>query len=124
MLKIEVSFRGLIVVGLALLSLWALFELWPVVLLVITAFIFMTALLPYVDWLGRRGLPRVASVLITLLAVLTLLGGMVAIVVPAVVDEFRDRGTTRPRRGVRKPPRTRIRWGTWRSAPGTSTGRA
>lgn len=90
MLKIEVSFRGLIVVGLALLSLWALFELWPVVLLVITAFIFMTALLPYVDWLCRRGLPRVAAVLITLLAVLTLLGGMIAIVVPAVVDEFRD----------------------------------
>ena len=90
MLKIEVSFRGLIVAGLALLSLWALFELWPVVLLVITAFIFMTALLPYVDWLGRRGLPRVAAVLITLLGVLALLGGMVAIVVPAVVDEFRD----------------------------------
>lgn len=90
MLKIEVSYRGLIVVGLALLSLWALFELWPVVLLVITAFIFMTALLPYVEWLCRRGMPRVAAVVLMVLAVLTLLGGVIAIVAPAVVDEFRD----------------------------------
>ena len=63
---------------------------WPVLLLVITAFIFMTALLPYVEWLCRRGVPRVAAVLIMLLAVLSLLGGMIAIVVPAVVNEFRD----------------------------------
>lgn len=90
MLKVEVSYRGLIVVGLAVLSLWALFELWPVVLLVITAFIFMTALLPYVEWLCRRGLPRAAAAVIMLLAVLGLLGGMAAIVVPAVIDEFRD----------------------------------
>ncbi|MBA4180453.1 MAG: hypothetical protein C0506_07690 [Anaerolinea sp.] len=90
MLKIEVSYRGLVVFGLALASLWALFELWPVLLLVITAFIFMTALLPYVEWLCRRGVPRVAAVLIMLLAVLSLLGGMIAIVVPAVVNEFRD----------------------------------
>ena len=90
MLKIEVSYRGLIVVGLALASLWALFELWPLVLLVITAFIFMTALLPYVDWLYKRGLPRVAAVLVMILFVLGLLGGMIAIVVPAVVDEFRN----------------------------------
>ena len=90
MLKFEVSYRGLIVVGLAVLSLWALVQLWPVVILVITAFIFMAALLPYVEWLGRRGLPRVAAVLLMLFAVLAVVGGLVSLVVPAVVDEFRD----------------------------------
>lgn len=90
MLKVEVSFRGLIVVGLAVLSLWALVQLWPVVLLVITAFIFMAALLPYVEWLCRRGFPRVGAVLLMLLAVLAIVGGLLSIVVPAVVDEFRD----------------------------------
>ena len=90
MLKVEVSYRGLIVVGLAVLSLWTLVQLWPVVLLVITAFIFMAALLPYVEWLGRRGLPRVAAVFVMLIAVLAVVGGLLSLVVPAVVDEFRD----------------------------------
>ncbi|MEO6397206.1 MAG: AI-2E family transporter [Tepidiformaceae bacterium] len=90
MLKVEVSYRGLIVVGLAVLSLWALVQLWPVLLLVITAFIFMTALLPYVEWLCRRGMPRVGAVLLMVLGVLAIVGGLLSIVVPAVVDEFRD----------------------------------
>lgn len=90
MLKVEVSYRGLIVVGLAVLSLWALVQLWPVVLLVITAFIFMAALLPYVEWLRRRGFPRVGAVLLILFAVLAIVAGLLSLVVPAVVGEFRD----------------------------------
>lgn len=90
MLKVEVSYRGLIVVGLAVLSLWALVQLWPVVILVVTAFIFMTALLPYVNWLCRMGFPRVIAVLLMVVAVLAILAGLISIVVPAVVTEFRD----------------------------------
>lgn len=90
MLKLELSYRGFVLAGLALLSLWALVRLWPVLVLVITAFIFMAALLPYVEWLHRRGLPRVGAVLLVLFAILIALGSMIAIVVPAVVDEFRD----------------------------------
>ncbi len=76
--------------GLAVLSLLALVRLWPVLVLVITAFIFMAALLPYVEWLCRRRIPRVGAVLIVLFAILLAIGSMIAIVVPAVVDEFRD----------------------------------
>ena len=88
MLKLELSYRGLVVIGLAALSLWALLELWPVVLLILTSFILMAALLPYVSWLVRHGIPRVVAVLLILLAILLVLGGVIAIVVPAVVDEF------------------------------------
>ena len=90
MLKIELSYRGMMIIGLALLSLWAVLKLWPVLLLVITSFIFMAALLPHVEWLCRRRVPRAAAVLIILLVIVATLGAMVAIVVPAVVDEFRD----------------------------------
>lgn len=90
MLKLEISYRGLLVAALALLSLWALVQLWPVILLVITAFIFMAALLPYVEYLVRRGWPRTIAVLAMLLAILALIAGLFAIVVPAMVDEFRD----------------------------------
>ncbi|GMV85393.1 MAG: AI-2E family transporter [Dehalococcoidia bacterium] len=90
MLKIELSYRGLVVVGLAILSLWGLVQIWPVVLLVLTAFIFMAALLPYVEWLVRHGFNRVVAVLLILLTILVGLGSMVALVAPAMFDEFRD----------------------------------
>jgi len=90
MLKFEVSYRGLITIGLALLSLWAVVRLWPVILLVITALIFMTALLPYVDWLVRRGLSRGVAVLLILILVLGAIAGLFALIVPAMVSEFKD----------------------------------
>ncbi len=90
MFKLEVSYRGLVALGLALITLWALLRLWPVVLVMITAFIVMAALLPYIEWMVRHGVNRVVAVLLSILLILVVLGGMVAIVAPAVFDEFRD----------------------------------
>ena len=90
MLKIEVSYRGIIAGVLAIVTLFALVQLWPVVLLVITAFIFMAALLPYVEWLVRRGVPRTLAVLLLLVAILAIIGGLFAVVVPAMIDEFQS----------------------------------
>ena len=89
-LKIEVSYRGIIAAVLAIAALFALVQLWPVVLLVITAFIFMAALLPYVDWLVRRGVPRTAAVLLLLVLILAVTAGLFALVVPAMIDEFQS----------------------------------
>ncbi len=58
MLKIEVSYRAVLLLAVLLLSLWALTKLWPIILLVVTAFIFHTALLLYAEWLVRQGIPR------------------------------------------------------------------
>lgn len=90
MVKIELSYRGIIVAGLGILTLWLLLQLWPVVLLVITSFIFMTSLLPYADWLTRHRIPRVAAVLLILFAIVAILVGLFSLVVPAMVDEFRN----------------------------------
>jgi predicted PurR-regulated permease PerM len=90
MLKLEVSTRGILTIGLVLLGIWMLRELWAVFLLVVTSLIFMAALLPYVNWLVRHGFNRVLAVLLMLVAVLLALAGVVATVAPAVVDEFRD----------------------------------
>lgn len=90
MLKFELSFRGLVVLGLAILAIWVLAQIWSVLLLVIVAFIFMAALLPYVELFVRWHVPRVLAVLLVLLMVLTVIGGLFAIVVPAMIDEFTD----------------------------------
>lgn len=99
MLKLEVSTRGILTIGLALLGLWILRELWAVFLLVITSLIFMAALLPYVNWLVRHGFNRVVAVLLILVAVLLALAGVVATVAPAVIDEFRDLRANLPEYG-------------------------
>ena len=44
MLKLELSWRGLVVILLALAGLWMLLQVLQVVILIIVAFIFMAAL--------------------------------------------------------------------------------
>lgn len=88
MLKFELSLRGLLVVGLVLAALWMVTQIWQVVLLVIVSVIFMAALLPYVELLTRWRLPRAAAVLVMLFLVLGAIGGLFAVVIPAMIDEF------------------------------------
>src|SRR6267143_673102 len=88
MTRIEISYRGSLTLALRLIALWALTKLWPLILLVLTAFILHTALLPSVEWMVRKGLPRTLSVLLILLGILGVLAGLSALVVPAMVDEF------------------------------------
>jgi predicted PurR-regulated permease PerM len=90
LLKIEVSLRGILVIGLMLLMLWAARELWPVILLVLISFILMLGLLPYVEAMVRRGIPRGISVLALLAVLLVALIGLFSLMVPAMVEEFGD----------------------------------
>jgi predicted PurR-regulated permease PerM len=90
LLKLELSFRGLVLLAAAALAIWALIEIWAVILLVITAVIFMAALLPYVTWLVRRGWRRSPAVLTILFLVLLAIAGLFALFVPAMIDEFED----------------------------------
>jgi predicted PurR-regulated permease PerM len=89
-LRFEVSLRGILLIGLMLLALWAVTELWPVILLVLVSVILMLGLLPYVDAMVRRGIPRGVSVLGLLFLLLVTLIGLFSLMVPAMVDEFGD----------------------------------
>jgi predicted PurR-regulated permease PerM len=87
MLKIEVSVRGVFLILLTLLGFWFVIQLWPVLLLVLISFVLMVGLLPYVDAMVRRGLPRPLAVLVLLVAFLALMVGLFSIMVPALVEE-------------------------------------
>ena len=88
MLKLEISYRGILIIALALIAAWAIVELWPVILIVLVALILMLGLLPYVDSLVRLGLPRAASVLLLMAAILSVMGGLFGLMVPAMIDEL------------------------------------
>jgi predicted PurR-regulated permease PerM len=89
-IKVEVSWRGLILIGLAILAVVLFLRLWPVILLILFALIAMAALLPYVEWLVARGLHRGVAVAIVVIAVLAVLAGMIALLVPSVIEEIED----------------------------------
>jgi putative heme transporter len=90
MLKIEVSVRGVILIALGLLAIWAITQLWAVIVLILIALIFMVGLLPYVEGLVRLGLPRPAAVLVLLLGTLVVIAGLFSVMVPALVDEIQE----------------------------------
>ncbi len=86
-INIQVPGKPLGLAALALLVLWAIFFLWEIVVVIAASFIFMAAALPYVDYLVRHGLHRVAAVLVIFGAVGLVLVATVALVVPALIDE-------------------------------------
>lgn len=88
MIRLEVSYRGLILIGLALLSLWALTELWPVILLVMASIIITIGILPYVEALVARGVPRAGAVVVLVVAFIAIITALFSLVVPAMIDEF------------------------------------
>jgi putative heme transporter len=88
MLKLEVSYRGLLTIALGLLGVWLLVQLWPVLVILVTSFIFMAAFQPYAGWLERRGVGRTTAVLLLFLLVLAVLVGILVLVVPAIINEF------------------------------------
>jgi predicted PurR-regulated permease PerM len=90
MLKIELSYRGLLtLLGIAL-GLWVGLQLWPVLLLLLVSLIFMIGLLPYVEAMVRWGLPRPLAVVLILVGLLACVAVLVGLLVPAMLEEFRN----------------------------------
>ncbi|MBX7112542.1 MAG: AI-2E family transporter, partial [Dehalococcoidia bacterium] len=87
-MRIELTARGIFFILLAIAGIIVLRRLWPVVILVVTALIFMGALLPYVEWLVARGVNRGVAVLLVAFAVFAAIVGLFAMMVPGLVSEF------------------------------------
>jgi predicted PurR-regulated permease PerM len=90
MLRLELSYRAIILVAVIIAVIWALLNVWPVIVIVVTSFIFMAALLPYVEWLVDHKIPRILAVVTIMLTILAVLAGLAALVGTATVNEFQD----------------------------------
>ncbi|MCM6773278.1 AI-2E family transporter [Nocardia sp. CDC159] len=62
-------------------------KLWVAVLPVLLAIVIATVLWPPTRWLTRRGLPPAAAAGLTMLGFIGVLAGVVAVIVPSVVDQ-------------------------------------
>ena len=89
-MRLELSYRAILLLILVALAIFAFARLWPIVVIVLTSFIFMAALLPYVEWLTAHKVPRIASVLIVMFTILGILAGVAGLVGTASVNEFNN----------------------------------
>lgn len=90
MLRLEISYRGIVLIIAAIFAVWVLLSLWPIIVVIVTSLIFMAALLPYVEWLTAHRVPRAGAVVMVMTAILLTLVGLAALLVPAMIDELTD----------------------------------
>lgn len=66
---------------------WIVGKTWVIILPVVLALILCTVLWPPVRWLRDKGVPPAAAVTVALLLALAVVGGVIAAVAPAIVDQ-------------------------------------
>jgi predicted PurR-regulated permease PerM len=84
------SWRLLVIVGAAVTVLWVVAKLEIIVVPVLLALMLSALLVPAVDWLDQRGLPRGGAVMLVLLSGFAILGGILAFVVSQFIVGLPD----------------------------------
>lgn len=90
LLRLELTYRSLVVAALTVAAIWFVIQLWPVLILLLVALIFTVGLLPYVDGLGTAGVPRTAAAVGIIIGILALLIALFSFLVPALIAEIKD----------------------------------
>ncbi|ORW90122.1 hypothetical protein AWC27_12150 [Mycobacterium szulgai] len=75
------SWRLLVILGAVVALLWVIKKLEVIVVPVLLAMMISALLVPVVDWLDRKGLPRGAAVTLVILGGFSVLGGLLAFVI-------------------------------------------
>jgi predicted PurR-regulated permease PerM len=84
------AWRLLVILAAALALLWVVEKLEIIVVPVLLALVISALLVPAVDWIDRRGLPRGAAVALVLLGGFAIFGGILTFVIIQFVDGLPD----------------------------------
>ncbi|TSC87796.1 MAG: Uncharacterized protein G01um101416_321 [Microgenomates group bacterium Gr01-1014_16] len=84
---IEISRKTIVFTVLFLLSLWFVYQIKDILLMLFIAVILMSALNPLIDWLQKYRLPRSLAIFFIYTIVWGLAGTLIAAVVPGLVDQ-------------------------------------
>ncbi|HUH70534.1 MAG TPA: AI-2E family transporter [Mycobacterium sp.] len=84
------AWRLLVILAVVVASLWILKKLEIIVVPVLLALLISALLVPAVDWIDQRGLPRGAAVALVLLGGFAILGGILAFVITQFVYGLPD----------------------------------
>jgi putative heme transporter len=84
------AWRLLVILAAVVALLWVAQKLEVIVVPVLLALVISALLVPPVDWLDRRGLPRGGAVMLVLLGGFAILGGILSFVISQFVDGLPD----------------------------------
>ena len=86
-LKVEISYKTVIFTAAFLAGLWLVIQIFEIIILVFLSIILLSALLRPVEWLNARRVPRVLSVLLVYIIVISLISFAIGIIVPPLVTQ-------------------------------------
>lgn len=88
--KVEISQKTIIFTITLLLSLWVLYQVRSIVVLLFIAFILMTAINPVVKLAHKIKIPTILVMLVVYFGLIALISTVIASLVPAVVQQTKD----------------------------------
>ncbi len=96
--KIDISHRTVILIAIFILGIWLIYLIRDLLLILFVAIILMSALSPLVRVLTKFKLPKSLSIAITYIIIVGSIGGLIAIVIPPLLEETRRLLLTLPPR--------------------------
>lgn len=94
--KIEISHKTIIFIVIFLLFLWFIFQIKEIIFLVVVAFILMSAFKPGVDLLEKCHIPRIFSVLIIYISLISTITFTASSILPSLVTQTIHLGENLP----------------------------
>lgn len=88
--KVEISQKTIIFTVLLLLSLWVLYQVRGILVLLFIAFILMTAVNPLIKLARKVKIPTIVVMLVVYFGLIALISTVIASLVPAVVQQTKD----------------------------------
>ncbi|MBI3379402.1 AI-2E family transporter [Candidatus Gottesmanbacteria bacterium] len=95
--KVEISHKTIIFTLIFLISLWFLYQIREIIFLVFVAFILMSSFKPWADFLEKYRIPRIISVFIIYIFLITLLAWGASNLLPALVTQSIHLGENLPK---------------------------
>ena len=85
--KIEISHKTIVFTVLFLIGLWFLYFIRDIILELFVALLLMTILEPLVSLFAKLKIPRGVSVLLSYISFFGVFGGVIALIIPALVEQ-------------------------------------
>lgn len=86
----DISIKAVLKIILVLLILAFLYFIRDIVLIVLVAIILAALIMPLVDWLSEKKIPRTISTLVVYVVVLGLVGFLGSLIIPPVADQLKQ----------------------------------
>jgi predicted PurR-regulated permease PerM len=94
--SIDISTSVIIKTVLVFLGLWFLYLVRDVIALLVVSVIFVSAIEPVVDWLGKKKIPRSASVLAIYAIIISVISLAVSFLIPPISEQIKDLSANYP----------------------------